>query len=60
MTVAVPRPDKKVTGFPNRMTESHIKRALFAVFATLKDFFSKNKYSFWMIKIESEKNLTYE
>ena len=36
ITTTVPRPDKNVTGFPNRRTDSHISRARFPVLATLQ------------------------
>ena len=36
ITTTVPRPDKNVTGFPNRRTDSHISKARFPVLATLQ------------------------
>lgn len=36
ITKDVPKADKPVTGLLNSKTESHIKKALFAVFATLE------------------------
>lgn len=37
ITVIVPIPLNRVTGFPNISTESHISNARLAVFATLKE-----------------------
>ena len=36
MTVTVPRPERRVTGLPNSITESQMSRARLAVLATLK------------------------
>lgn len=36
ITITVPSPLSNVTGLPNKITESHIRKARFTVFATLK------------------------
>ena len=65
ITTAVPRPDKNVTGFPNRRTDSHISKARFPVLATLqkvsfviRNIWEKHWYKFYGWK-HSMQFLTY-